>query len=62
MALHVIVQDSISINGFGITGGQMRYEENAFLPPWCLAEALDKPDLALLIKLRRKHITDQARH
>lgn len=40
MALHVIVQDSISINGFDITGGQMRYEENAFLPPWCLAEAL----------------------
>lgn len=28
-----MVTDSISRNGFDITGGQMRYEDNVFLPP-----------------------------
>lgn len=58
MAPHVIVRDSILINGFDITGGQMCYEDCGLLP-YC--SSFDKTDLALLLKLRRKHIPDESR-
>lgn len=59
MAPHVIAGDSIFINGFDFAAGQMCYEDNRLLP-YC--SSFDKPDLAHLLKLRRKHIPHEARH